>query len=363
MSNDIMYPESASGLLVDELANRIAPDRPFRAKQVFKWIADGARSYDAMTNLPLAERKRYADTLPLFSTNIAQNLRDPDGTVKLQIALHDGTAVETVLLTDSEGRKTACVSCQVGCPMNCAFCQTGHIGYRRNLTAGEIVEQFFHLEDSVGALDNIVFMGMGEPMLNLDAIRKAIAILTDTAGRALSRRRITISTSGIVSGIRSLADEGPAVRLAVSLTTANPELRCELMPVTRGNPLDELKGAIKYFGEKTGNRVTLEAALMGGVNTSGAHARELADFSRGLNVHINLIPWNPVPGLPFKTPTKQETGAFLKALEGYGLNVTLRTRRGEKIGGACGQLGRSDAGQPSGDFSSEIGLSVEDSDF
>ncbi len=336
-------PEAACGLGPEELVDRLSPDKPFRARQVFKWIASGARSYDAMTNLPLAERKRYESQLPLFSTRVSQTLKDPDGTVKLQIELADGDAVETVLLTDSEGRKTACVSCQVGCPMACAFCQTGHIGYRRNLSAGEIVEQFFHLEDSVGALDNIVFMGMGEPMLNLEAIRKSIAILTHSDGRALSKRRITISTSGICAGIRSLADEGPSVRLAVSLTTANQKLRTELMPVTQANPLPELKEAIRYFYEKTGNRVTLEAALMGGVNTSSESARELADFARGLNVHVNLIAWNPVPTLPFTTPTNQETRGFLKALEGHGLNVTLRMKRGEKIGGACGQLGRSSA--------------------
>jgi 23S rRNA (adenine2503-C2)-methyltransferase len=185
---------------------------------------------------------------------------------------------------------------------------------------------------------------MGEPMLNLPAIRKAIAILTHGDGRALSRRRITISTSGICAGIRSLADDGPDVRLAVSLTTADPQLRMDLMPVAKANPLSELRDAIRYFSEKTGKRVTLEAALMAGINTSAAHARQIADFSSGLDVHINLIPWNPVHTLPFKSPSAAETKSFLAMLEGFGLNVTLRTRRGEKIGGACGQLGRSNPG-------------------
>ena len=342
-------PESASGLLPGELVSRLAPDKPFRAKQAFKWIASGARSWDAMTNIPLSERERYARELPLFSTSVSKTLKDPDGTVKLQIALADGAAVETVLLTDSQGRKTACVSCQVGCPMGCAFCQTGHIGYLRNLGAGEIVEQFFHLEDAVGKLDNIVFMGMGEPMLNLGAIERSIEILTNPEGRALSRRRITVSTAGICDGIRALADFASPVRLAVSLTTANPELRTELMPVTRGNPLPALKEAIRHYSEKTGNRVTLEAALMGGVNTSESHARELAEFARGLNVHVNLIAWNPVETLPFRTPTSREVSDFMKALERLGVNVTLRMRRGEKIGGACGQLGRSVQGEPPDD--------------
>ena len=345
MSREI---KALSGMSPEELFSFLSLDKPFRARQIFKWIADGARDFDSMTNLPASLRADLSARATVFSTKVEQTLRDPDGTVKLQINLQDpscsgGGAVETVLLTDLEGRKTACVSCQVGCPMACAFCQTGHIGYARNLDSGEIVEQFFHLEDAVGKLDNIVFMGMGEPMLNLSAIRKAIAILTSPEGRALSKRRITISTSGIVSGIRSLADEGPEVRLAVSLTTANPELRERLMPVTKANPLPELRKAIAYFAEKSGKRVTLEAALMAGVNTSAANAKELADFTQGLNVHVNLIPWNAVPTLPFSTPSSAETKAFIAMLEGYGLNVTLRTRRGEKIGGACGQLGRGAA--------------------
>lgn len=334
-------PKALSGLLPEELFSCLGLDKKFRAKQIFKWIADGARDFSAMTNLPLPLRESLSGGIPLFSTSLLATLRDPDGTVKLQIGLDDGSAVETVLLTDSSGRKTACVSCQVGCPMGCAFCQTGHIGYARNLEAGEIVEQFFRLEDSVGRLDNIVFMGMGEPMLNLEAIRRSIAILTHPEGRQLSRRRITVSTAGITSGIRSLADEGPDVRLAVSLTTADPELRSSLMPVNRANPLPELKKAIAYFSEKTGRRVTLEAALMGGVNTDEAHARQIADFARGLNVHVNLIAWNPVETLPFTSPENAETRNFTRRLEALGLNVTLRMRRGEKIGGACGQLGKS----------------------
>lgn len=333
--------KALSGLLPEELFSSLSLDRMFRARQIFKWIADGARTFDAMTNLSLALRNDLAGGIPLFSTSVMATLRDPDGTVKLQIALGDGNAVETVLLTDAAGRKTACVSCQVGCPMGCAFCQTGHIGFARNLDASEIVEQFFHLEDAVGKLDNIVFMGMGEPMLNLEAIRKSIAVLTSPEGRGLSRRRITISTAGICDGIRSLADEGPDIRLAVSLTTADPELRTELMPVNKANSLAKLRSAIEYFTHKTGRRVTLEAALMSGVNTDDAHARQMADFARGMNVHVNLIPWNPVDTLPFTTPESGETKAFLRKLEDYGLNVTLRTRRGEKIGGACGQLGKS----------------------
>lgn len=341
MSNNCNEIKALSGAFPEDLVTMLEIAKPFRSKQIFKWIANGARTFEDMSNLPKEFQTYLNENFSVFSTHIEQTLKDPDGTVKLQISLHDGSAVETVLLTDSQGRKTACVSCQVGCPMNCAFCQTGHIGYTRNLCANEIVEQFFHLEDAVGKLDNIVFMGMGEPMLNLNAIRKSIAILTHIEGRALSRRRITISTSGICEGIHSLADDGPAVRLAVSLTTANDALRTTLMPVNNANPLQKLKEAISYFSEKMKKRVTLEVALMSGVNTSEKDAREIADFAKGLNVHINLIPWNPVDTLPFSTPKNSEIISFVKMLEGYHLNVTLRHRRGEKIGGACGQLGKS----------------------
>lgn len=341
MNSNSKKNRALSGAFPEELVDILNKAKPFRSKQIFKWISHGARKFNEMTNLPKEFQTFLNENFTVFSTYIEQTLTDPDGTVKLQISLGDGSAVETVLLTDSQGRKTACVSCQVGCPMNCAFCQTGHIGYTRNLCANEIVEQFFHLEDAVGKLDNIVFMGMGEPMLNLDAIRKSIAILTHTEGRALSRRRITISTSGICEGIISLADEGPAVRLAVSLTTANDTLRTTLMPVNVANTLQKLKESINYFSAKTGKRVTLEIALMSGVNTSAKDAREIATFAKGLNVHINLIPWNPVDTLPFSTPKNAEITSFVKMLEGYNLNVTLRHRRGEKIGGACGQLGKS----------------------
>ena len=245
------------------------------------------------------------------------------------------------MLTDREERKTACVSCQVGCAMNCAFCQTGHLGLARNLNASEIVEQFLALEKHAGLLDNIVFMGMGEPMMNLPNVRKAISILTSKDGRALSSRRITISTSGVIKGIYDLADNGPSIRLAVSLTTADTELREKLMPICQTNPLPKLKEAINYFSKKTGKRVTLEAALLHNTNTNYESAKNMIQFARGLDVHINLIPWNPVEGLEFSEPSTKECKDFLNQIEKANLNVTLRTRRGREIGGACGQLGKT----------------------
>lgn len=294
-----------------------------------------------MTNLSLDLRNQLKEKALLRSSKVSNILKDPDGTIKLQITLSDNNAVETVLLTDKEGRKTACVSCQAGCAMKCAFCMTGTLGLSRNLEAYEIVEQFLYLEKIAGKLDNIVFMGMGEPMQNLSAIRKAIQILCHKDGRALSSKRITLSTCGIVKGIYDLADNGPHIRLAVSLTTANEELRKEIMPVTNGNPLSELKKAIDYYAEKSGKRVTLEAALLHDTNTDEKSARNLINFAADSDVNINLIPWNPVSSLPFTEPGKNEVQKFVSLLEREGLNVTLRTRRGRKIGGACGQLGVS----------------------
>ncbi len=332
-----------TGLLPDEITEKLALNQKFRGLQIFKWVGSGTESFEDMTNLSKETRNLLSEKAILRSSKVSKVLKDPDGTIKLQITLFDGNAVETVLLTDKEGRKTACVSCQVGCAMKCAFCMTGTLGLARNLEPNEIVEQFMFLEKECGRLDNIVFMGMGEPMQNLSGIRKAIRILTDERGRNLSGRRITLSTSGIINGIYDLADNGPNIRLAVSLTTADEELRKSIMPVANGNPLSELRKAIAYYAEKTGKRVTLEAALLKNKNTGRESAERMIEFAKGINVNINLIPWNPVSGLSFEEPEQSEVRNFVRMLENAGLNVTLRTKRGRKIGGACGQLGKTDS--------------------
>lgn len=328
-----------AGLLPEEICQNLNVSPAFRGKQIFKWISLGAESFDEMTNLPKDLRSSLEEKAALRSSSVNQVLRDKDGSVKLQIRTRDGLLIETVLLADIEGRKTACVSCQAGCAMACAFCQTGHLGFARNLTAAEIVEQFLFLEKECGELQNIVFMGMGEPMLNLESIRKAIAVLTNKEGRALGTKRITLSTCGIIKGIYDLADKGPKIRLALSLTTADPDLRAALMPVAKTNPLPEVRKAIDYYAKKSGRRVTLEAALLAGQNTGPESARRMIEFARGIDVNINLIPWNPIEALPFEEPSREECDAFVRSLEAAGLNVTLRRRRGAGIKGACGQLG------------------------
>ena len=332
-----------TGLLPEEICEKLELSQSFRAKQIFKWIGNGAKSFDQMTNLSLDLRNELSKKAILRSSNIENIFKDPDGTIKLQIHLFDDNIVETVLLTDKEGRKTACVSCQAGCAMRCAFCMTGTLGLSRNLQAYEIVEQFLFLEEIAGKLDNIVFMGMGEPMQNLTGIRKAISILCHKDGRALSSKRITLSTCGIVKGIYDLADNGPHIRLAVSLTTANEELRKQLMPICNSseNSLQELKKAIDYYAKKSGKRVTLEAALLHNKNTDEQSAKNMLNFAKNLDVNINLIPWNEVEILPFESPGSSEVKYFTDYLKNAGLNVTLRKKRGQKIGGACGQLGKT----------------------
>ncbi len=330
-----------TGMLPAEIST-IIPNAPsFTSKQIFKWIANGAQSYDEMTNISLELRKSLTSATSLFSSKVHTVLNDPDGTIKLQIELYDGCMIETVLLIDMEGRKTACVSCQAGCAMGCAFCKTGTLGLSRNLSAAEIVEQFLYLEKHAGALQNIVFMGMGEPLMNIEAIRKSLDILSNKDGRNLSLRRVTLSTCGIVSGILDLADNGPLVKLALSLTTADETLRTQLMPISKNNSLHDISQAIIYYSNKSGKRCTLEIPLLGGINTDKASAKKLISFAKDLPVHINLIPWNPVSDIDFIEPSRKEVDIFIKELEKAGLNVTVRMKRGRTIGGACGQLGKT----------------------
>jgi len=329
---------AAAGLLPEELNVALSLRPSFRGRQVFRWIASGAATFSDMTDLPVADRERLAIN-DLYSSTVDASISSDDGSVKLKIKLADGAAIESVLLSDAEGRLTACLSTQVGCPMACAFCKTGTLGFLRNLGPDEMVEQYLHLAALRGRPSNIVFMGMGEPLVNLEALRKAITIFTHPDGFAISRRKITISTCGIAPAIRDLADNGPHVRLAVSLTAATDVLRSALMPVNRSWNLAALKDALLYYQQKTGDRITLEAAIMGGENSSVASASAMADWIHPLNVQVNVIPWNPVPGLPYREPERGEAAAFEAELVRRGINAIRRARRGRGVSGACGQLG------------------------
>ncbi|MDR1390708.1 MAG: 23S rRNA (adenine(2503)-C(2))-methyltransferase RlmN [Treponema sp.] len=319
-------------------------EQKFRAAQLFAWISRGARSFGEMRDLGLSLRKKLDESSALRSSVVAKIETDRDGAVKLGLLLGGGAAVEAVLLP-ANGRYTACLSTQAGCPVGCVFCKTGSLGFLRNLSAAEIVEQFLELDAlCAGNVSNIVVMGMGEPLLNLEALRKALEIITSPEGRGLSKRRITISTSGIIAGIAELAEKGPDAELALSITTAREDLRGRLIKGAGPVSLRDLKNALVRWQQKHRRRITLETVLLGGINTGGEDAEALVRFARGLRTVVNIIPWNPVEGLSFEgnalvPPAQSETAFFRRQLESAGLNVTCRFRRGRGISGACGQLG------------------------
>jgi 23S rRNA (adenine2503-C2)-methyltransferase len=329
-----------SGLSSEEIGEALGYAGGYRAAQIYAWIAKGVGDFSAMSNIPVSERDRLGSLYgSLRSSSVNAELADEDGSLKLQIRLKDGSAVECVLLEDIEGRKTACLSSQVGCPMGCKFCRTGQLGFLRNLGADEILEQYYFLKERRGFISNVVFMGMGEPLLNLDAVRKAISLLSERRGIGMSLRKITISTCGVVPGILDLAANGPKVRLAVSLTAADEVLRSELMPVNKTWGLDALKDALLVYQEKTGDRITLEAVITGNKNGSPEDARILASWIWPLKAQVNIIAWNAVPGLDFTEPAKDQMRSFAEILERSGATVVQRMHRGRGVMGACGQLG------------------------
>ena len=333
-----------AGLSLGELKELLNHYPAFRTRQIHEWICRGAGTFSEMTNLPLSTREELTEKYAVLSGELCPEQKDRDGTVKLGIKLEDASVIETVMLRDGKDRKTACLSSQAGCPIGCVFCKTGTLGFSRNLTAGEIVSQFLHLKKTDGEISNIVIMGMGEPLLNLDELRRALNFFMDSGGLNISKRRITLSTSGITKGILELAKDGPDIRLAFSLNSAREDLRDRLMPVNKGNPLAQVKEALVEYQEKWERRITLEMVLFAGLNTDADEAKAAADFARGLNAVFNLIPWNQVPGMefegrPLRRPREQEIATFAAALESHGLKVTRRIEKGRNISGACGQLG------------------------
>ena len=315
-------------------------EKTFNGKQIYQWVVKGATSFMEMTNLPKNLREslnaRYPD---IFSCAPVTEQTDADKTSKLALRLYDGSIVECVLLTDKEGSLTACLSSQAGCAMGCRFCRTGMLNLNRNLKDFEIIEQFMYLQKTAGAkIEHVVFMGMGEPLANLDNVLSAVSFLHDPEGLNLSHRRITISTCGVVPGLLDLAKRAVPVKLAVSLVTADDKKRSELMPVNRAFPLLDLRSALIKFQKVSGRRFTLEYCMIHDVNTSSEDAEKLARFCRGLEVIVNLIPFNPCPELPFETPTDNEIRQFTNDLKRKGVGYTIRISRGRTIRGACGQL-------------------------
>jgi len=314
---------------------------PYRADQVLRWVyRAGAVDFAAMTNLSRSLRSTLAERAALLTSCVADAAESGDGTRKLLIALCDGAAVEAVAIPEGH-RHTACISTQVGCDIGCAFCASGIGGMERNLTPGEIVEQVLHAQKhlpSGATLTNLVVMGIGEPLMNYDALVQAIRVLTAPWGMALGPRRITVSTIGLPNRIRQLADEGLGVNLAVSLHASDDATRERLVPHAR--PLDEIAAAARHYLHKTGREVTFEYVLVKNVNESPGDARGLAELVGGERILVNLLPLNPVEGSPWQEPPPARVERFAAELRRRGVRVQVRKRRGADIAGACGQLRR-----------------------
>jgi 23S rRNA (adenine2503-C2)-methyltransferase len=329
----------------------------FRAKQILEWLyKKRVRSWDEMSNLSKPLRAWLAETFELLPASLVLNKQSEDVTDKLLLELGDKSLIETVIIRApqegvglDESRKTICISTQVGCAMGCVFCASGLAGLKRDLGAGEIVAQLLQVcyrEDArtprarmeLASFDNIVVMGMGEPLANYDALIRALTILNADWGLGFGARRITISTSGLVPKILKLADEPLGFRLAISLHGATDAVREKIMPVNKAFPLAKLLPAAKTFAEKHGRMITLEFILIEDVNDSLEQAEKLRDIALDLHAHVNLIPYNTVEGLAWKRPSATRQERFADILRAARISVTLRREKGHDIAAACGQL-------------------------
>ena len=318
-------------------------EKKFRAAQLYEWMHKKlAKDFSEMTNLslPLREKCREAFTLTTLSPVKVQESK-ADGTKKFLFALPDGNVVESVLMRYRHGN-SVCISSQVGCRMGCKFCASTLGGLVRNLTAGEMLEQVYGVTRESGErISNVVVMGIGEPLDNLDNLIQFIKMLTDEQGLHISQRNITVSTCGLVPEIKKLAEESLQITLAISLHGASDEKRRELMPIAEKYSIAELMDACHYYFEKTGRRITLEYALAKGVNDTKKDAQGLSSLASSLHAHVNLIPINPVGERDYASSERETVKAFQTQLEKTGVNVTLRREMGRDIDGACGQLRRA----------------------
>ncbi len=314
----------------------------WRAVQVFRWMhARLAADFDSMTDLPRRLREELSESAHMQRFAPSAESRSRDGAVRYVFPLADGLNIETVLLP-AGSRLTACLSSQAGCPLGCVFCMTGRVGFARNLTPGEIAGQLDALAGlSPGRITNVVFMGMGEPLLNTGAVLEAVDIITSPEGAGIGTRHVTVSTVGIPSEIARLSSAPGQVGLAVSLHSASPRTRLRMVPSSAKWPLPELRSAVSAYSRAKKRPVTLEICLVEGINDSPAEASALASFCAGLDCKINVIPCNPVEGLSCRRPGRERTRAYVDILERAGARVSLRRSLGSDAGGACGQLGSS----------------------
>ena len=323
------------------LAKRGQP--AYRARQIRGWLLQRrAGAFEEMTDLPLRLRGELAEDFHVWTSRIVTHRHADDGTEKLLLELSGGGRIECVLLRD-EARRTICISSQIGCAMGCVFCASGLDGVDRNLTSGEIVEQMLLLARLLPddeRLSHIVVMGMGEPLANLDNLLPALQLASRDDGLGIGVRRITISTVGLPAAIARLADEQAGYHLAVSLHAADDDLRNQLVPVNKNIGLADILAAADRYFEVSGRRLTYEYVLLGDINDQPEHARRLVALLRGRPALLNVIPYNPVAGLPYRTPATAALRRFREILEAGGLTIKFRHRKGDKIDAACGQLRR-----------------------
>lgn len=321
----------------------------YRAQQIRQWVYQkSVASFERMTNLSVRDRLKLAEHVQIGGGVVTRRQNSEDGTIKLLLHWPNGSVAETVMIPDGM-RYTACVSSQVGCPVGCKFCASGMAGVKGNLTAGQIVEQVFHLNHALAErgqrISNIVFMGMGEPLANYNNVMSAIRILHDPQAFNLGARKITVSTVGVPQRIRSLADEELALNLAISLHAPTEELRRRLIPWAEHFAIDEILDAARYYFQKTGREITLEYILLSGVNDQPEQAHQLVPLCRTLRANVNLIRYNEVAGLEFKRPVAEDVVRFQQILRAGGVNAHVRKSRGRDIDAACGQLRRKTEAQ------------------
>ena len=328
-------------LLQDTLAELGEP--AFRARQIWRWAARGAPSYQAMTDVPITLRSVLEERVPFCTLTPADEAHARDGTVKALFRTADGRPVEAVLMRYRDGRRSLCLSSQSGCPLTCTFCATGQMRFGRNLSASEIVDQALHFR-RVGPVDHAVFMGMGEPMMNIDAVLEACERLPDVG---ITARRTAVSTVGWIPGMQRMAADPRPLRLALSLHAADPTLRSQLMPVNDRYPLPDVLATCEEYYRQKRRKVFVEYVMLAGVNDSHGQAIQLAELlgAPGRNIYkVNLIPYNPT-GSAFEGSSPKAIDAFRSALERRGLRATVRLTRGREIAAACGQLAATgDAG-------------------
>ena len=327
--------------LIEEMKSINQP--AFRAKQIYEWLhVKLASSYGDMTSLSKDLRSELSKNYPLASLNVVDKyVSEKDGTIKYLFGLNDDRVIESVLMKYHHGN-SVCISSQVGCKMGCTFCASTIGGKERDLTASEMLDQVYLIQKLSGErVSNVVVMGTGEPLDNYDNLIRFIRILSDEKGINISARNITVSTCGIPDKIRSLADEGLAITLALSLHAPNNEIRKKLMPVARTYELSDVLDAFYYYYDKTGRRLTFEYSLAEGINDEEEHAKELSKLLRGYNCHVNLIPINPIEERKFVKSNSKKIQKFKNILEKNRINVTIRREMGSDINAACGQLRKS----------------------